>query len=382
VLIGENGAGKTTLLRALALALATPEVASKQLHSRLPMVRNGGPARLAFTFNTGTYRAEVHRADGRSTEAVSCPSETTPPRPWVVAYGVRRGNALGEEGRIPDWGPEGDLHTLFDRQPALVVAQDWLLKLDRRVAREKAQADAVGSRASTPAQDLWNAVVGALERILDVEKITAGDDDSVYVKPRDQERVRLESLSDGYLTTAGWIVDLVARWVRMREAEGDVLMGDILGQMLGIVLVDEIDLHLHPRWQMRVLDDVRRFFPRLSFIVTTHNPLTLQSAKAGEVFVVRRGDAGPIELVQRDIHAGYDVDRTLLELFNIDHTFDPDTRTLLREYRRPEASPPISPGFQALYEGGWQPRSTPRRPPLILARTSLTPPRSTSSSRT
>ncbi len=334
VLLGENGTGKTTLLRALALALASPEVASKQLHSRLPLLRNGGPAKLAFTFSSGTYRAEVHRADNNRTEVVVAPTEVSPSRPWVVAYGVRRGNALGEEGRVVDWGPEGDLHTLFDRLPALVVAQDWLLKLDRRKTRERVQADAIGVRASTPSEDLWNAVIGALRRILDVDEITAGDDDAVYVKPRGQEPVRLESLSDGYLTTAGWIVDLVARWVKMREAEGDVLMGDILGQMIGVVLVDEIDLHLHPRWQMRVLDDVRRFFPRLSFIVTTHNPLTLQSARAGEVFVVRRGDAGQIELVQRDIHAGYDVDRTLLELFGVDHTFDRETREMLHAYRR------------------------------------------------
>ena len=334
VVLGENGVGKTTLLRALALALVSPEVASKQLHSRLPLVRNGGPASLGFTLSTGTYRVEVSRVDGGATESVTLVGDPPSERPWVVGYGVRRGGALGEEGRVVDWATEGNLHTLFERQPALVVAQDWLLKLDRRVQRERAQALASGSSTSTPAGDLWNAVVAALKRALELLDVTAGDDDVVYIEHRDFGRVRLESLSDGYLATAGWIVDLIARWVRQREADGDLLVGDILGQMTGLVLIDEIDLHLHPRWQMRVIDDVRRIFPRLSFVVTTHNPLTLQGARPGEVFVMSWGDGARIGLQQRNIQPGHDIDRVLLEQFGIEHTFDRETREWLSEHRQ------------------------------------------------
>ncbi len=334
VLLGENGVGKTTLLRGLALALVAPEVGSKQLHSRLPLVRNGGPASIAFTLSTGTFRAAVNRVDGGATETVTLVGDAPSERPWVVGYGVRRGGALGEEGRVVDWATEGNLHTLFERQPALAVAQDWLLKLDRRVQRERVQGSGIGGVLSSPAGDLWSAVVAALKRALEVSDLTAGDDDVVYVEHRDFGRVRMESLSDGYLVTAGWIIDLIARWVRQREVDGDVLSGDILGQMTGLVLIDEIDLHLHPRWQMRVIDDVRRIFPRLSFVVTTHNPLTLQGARPGEVFIMSRGDEGRINLAQRDIQPGYDIDRVLLEQFGIEHTFDRETREWLREHRQ------------------------------------------------
>jgi len=94
------------------------------------------------------------------------------------------------------------------------------------------------------------------------------------------------------------------------------------------VLIDEIDLHLHPMWQMRIIEDVRRLFPRLSFVVTTHNPLTLQGARRGEVYVMRRNGAG-IELMQRDIRPGHDVDRVLFDHFGVEHTFDRETRELL-----------------------------------------------------
>jgi predicted ATP-binding protein involved in virulence len=103
--------------------------------------------------------------------------------------------------------------------------------------------------------------------------------------------------------------------------------------MTGIVLIDEIDLHLHPIWQMHIIDDVRRLFPRLSFVVTTHNPLTLQGARAGEIFIMRRRDGGQIELTQRDIRPGHDVDRVLLEQFGILYTFDQETRALLERHR-------------------------------------------------
>jgi hypothetical protein len=102
--------------------------------------------------------------------------------------------------------------------------------------------------------------------------------------------------------------------------------------MCGLVLLDEIDLHLHPMWQLRIIEDVRRLFPRLSFVVTTHNALTLQSARRGEVYVMRR-EGARLELVQRDIRPGHDVDRVLFEQFGVEHTFDRETRDLLARHR-------------------------------------------------
>ncbi len=145
--------------------------------------------------------------------------------------------------------------------------------------------------------------------------------------------MRLDALSDGYLTTTGWVIDMIARWID-RQQELDEPVGEgLLEQMCGFVLIDEIDLHLHPMWQMRIIEDVRRLFPRLSFVVTTHNPLTLQGARRGEVYVMRR-EGARIELVQRDIKPGYDVDRVLFEQFGIEHTFDRDTRNLLAEHKK------------------------------------------------
>ncbi len=56
-----------------------------------------------------------------------------------------------------------------------------------------------------------------------------------------------------------------------------------LAETPGIVLIDELDLHLHPRWQRRVVDNLRETFPNLQFIVTTHSPFIIQALRPGEL---------------------------------------------------------------------------------------------------
>lgn len=335
ILTGENGIGKTTLLRALALALAPPSVASKLLDERLPMMRNGGEGRITIELDSGTLDAVVGFKERTETVERGTKEAEGARRPWVVGYGVRRGNARGEQDRETEWGPTGELHTLFDRPASLVNASDWLIKLERQVLREQRQQSSevssapLGSRAA-----IWDSVVSALKTLLSVTAVEPADD-HVFVQHPHFGRVRLDALSDGYLTTTGWVIDLIARWIDRQRVLDEPIGPNVLHEMTGFVIIDEIDLHLHPVWQMVVISNVRRLFPRLSFIVTTHNPLTLQGARPGEVYVMRR-DGSRIELAQRDIHpvtAGHDVDRVLFEQFGIEHTFDKATRDLLKRHR-------------------------------------------------
>lgn len=95
-----------------------------------------------------------------------------------------------------------------------------------------------------------------------------------------------DNLSDGQRCMLAMVGDIAQKAVRLNPHFGD----RVLEQTPGVVLIDELDLHLHPRWQRRVIADLRRTFPRIQFICTTHSPQLIGQAKADEVILLG-GDA-------------------------------------------------------------------------------------------
>lgn len=337
VLLGENGTGKSTVLRALALALLDQDTATKLLTARARLLRNGDEGHVRVRVNDVWFECKIRR-NADNEEVVETIATDEMHRPWVVAYGVRRGNALGEPDRSSELRGVANLHSLFELPSALVHAPTWLEKQWKLVLseRNKNVREQLEHEYKGPDERAWDAIATAFERILSITEIDA-DGRDVYVRHRDLGRVRFDQLSDGYLSTAGWLVDLMARWLAQHGEQS--LPDDILSTMTGLVLVDEIDLHLHPLWQMRIIDDVRRLFPKLSFVVTTHNPLTVHGARPGEVFVMHREEeereGSPkhrIVIDQRNVMPGSDIDRVLLDLFGVRDTLDSATRALLDEH--------------------------------------------------
>ena len=94
-----------------------------------------------------------------------------------------------------------------------------------------------------------------------------------------QERQPFNNLSDGYRNMIAMVGDIAWKAVQLNPHLGTKAPAETPG----IVLIDELDLHLHPTWQRRVIEDLRRTFPKIQFICTTHSPFLIQSAHAGEV---------------------------------------------------------------------------------------------------
>lgn len=87
----------------------------------------------------------------------------------------------------------------------------------------------------------------------------------------------LTQLSDGERSLLAIMIDLCRRLVLANPELHDPLQG------AGVVLVDEIELHLHPRWQREVVEKLRRTFPRIQFVLTTHSPFVVQTLRDGEL---------------------------------------------------------------------------------------------------
>lgn len=92
----------------------------------------------------------------------------------------------------------------------------------------------------------------------------------------------LSDLSDGYRSMVAMIGDIACKAALLNPH----LEENAISETPGVVLIDELDQHLHPRWQRRVVEDLRRTFPKIQFIATTHSPFLIQSLRSGEELIM------------------------------------------------------------------------------------------------
>jgi hypothetical protein len=138
----------------------------------------------------------------------------------------------------------------------------------------------------------------------------------------------LDQLSDGYQSVLGLVCDLMAGL--RSSSKGALEVGE------GVVAIDELGAHLHPRWRMRVVERLRKAFPRVQFLVSTHDPLCLRGLEDGEAVVLRRTSRGRIFVVS-DLPPikGLRVDQILTsEYFGLDSTMDPTIEEKFRQLYR------------------------------------------------
>ncbi|MBK8254539.1 MAG: AAA family ATPase [Polyangiaceae bacterium] len=283
VLLGENGVGKTTLLRSLTLALrnlSDPRIWPKGVFATPWRGLHGsGEAKIAVAVEGHAEQVTTIRANGTESFAQT-PVQDRPRLFPVFAYGCRRGSALSGARTTPELGEDDgpEIATLFDEGADLVQASSWLVHWHSdSVDRERAKL-------------IFDAIREGLRRLLDLDSLEVKRQEVWVSGDAVGQSVPFNALSDGYVTTAGWFVDLLARWIALADQNNAEIDENFMSRMTGLVLLDEIDLHIHPRWQVDVIGRVRQLLPKMSFVVTTHNPLTLVGARPGEIWRLFRED--------------------------------------------------------------------------------------------
>ena len=134
----------------------------------------------------------------------------------------------------------------------------------------------------------------------------------VYYTTPDNYRMKipLNQLSDGYKGTISLVADIAYRMAVLNPQ----LFNHVLEETSGVVLIDEIDLHLHPAWQQRVLGDLQTIFPKVQFIVTTHAPAVIQSAQRENIRIL----AGDDVLTPGNEVYGKDIRSVVEEIMGVD----------------------------------------------------------------
>ena len=101
----------------------------------------------------------------------------------------------------------------------------------------------------------------------------------------DARKFAMDEMSDGYKNTLSMIGDIAYRMAVLNPVLGD----QVLEKTPGIVLIDEIDLHLHPQWQQTILSDLHVIFPKIQFIVSSHAPAVINSVKREQIRILDNG---------------------------------------------------------------------------------------------
>lgn len=139
---------------------------------------------------------------------------------------------------------------------------------------------------------------------------------------KNNQKINFDRLSDGEKCYITLILDIARRLATSNTGDTSPLLGT------QIVLIDEVDLHLHPSWQLHVISNLERKFPNCQFFITSHSSLVLSSLKdSGQLIVLRDGK----RLEVSDIPYGDNGDYILKRFFNLNEVRDPEVQAVIDE---------------------------------------------------
>ncbi len=325
LILGINGSGKTTVLKSAALSLISPVLQNSGYHPysvvRRTARNEGQPLHASVTASvvlsdqdlTADYvhagkvasmKARQHvletRFERKATSDIIA-GNTSGSGVWeamydrespsflIVGYGATR--RVTSQASDPAQVEKRTMirymrvQSLFDEAYPLIPLASWLPALEH------------GNKGR------WTQVVHSISKALGDDYEFAGEfADGEYQVVRAGIRLPMGALSDGYRAYIGWVGDMLYH-ICMGAPSGARLVDNC-----GIVLVDEIDLHLHPEWQRQVIPTLAKTFPCIQFIFTTHSPIVVGSVEWSNIHVL--GEKGP----EQSPHAvsGLSADQILL----------------------------------------------------------------------
>ncbi len=360
-LLGENGVGKSTLLQALALLLAGPEAAKELLPRPTGWVSDSSkPGKLSAVLHqdevdAGTFgKKQITKifsysyfvtGETPTTIKVGKDNKETYTEPalieensrflsWLrtnafasntkgwfaVGYGAfRRLNRINQSTLPSLDSPKrsNNFRTQFDEDKPINSFEQWMVHLEFRIAK--------GDNEAIKKRDIGVKVIESLlPGDAKIAEVTTDGQIKFLVNGR---KVPTIGLSDGYRSVIALAGDLI--W-RLMQAFPDL---EDPTQASGVVLIDELDIHLHPYWQRQIAGWLQNIFSNLQFVIATHSPLI--AAGGGEDALTLRLELvnGEVEVRQVENISAYDADYILRSpAFGLESTHSPATQNKIKRF--------------------------------------------------
>ncbi|HGM5882662.1 MAG: AAA family ATPase [Stenotrophomonas maltophilia] len=260
-LVGENGTGKTSILKAIAVAMYDSQSLVDHIDTTSMLTHPGRPGELIVRFDNAKINSAKILPNGKVKRRREESNVT------LLAYGATRLQANAHH-IPPQERNDSRALNLFDPFSPLRESAPWLMAL--------------------PAHK-FDYAAAAIKKILDlpdeviIDRPSSGNEEKSIHMLVNGERRPVSTLSHGYKAMLGLACDIMQtmfdKWEDSASAEG-------------IVIIDEIENHLHPVWKMRIVPALRDAFPRIQFITTTHDPLCLQDFDYDEISIITRSSSG------------------------------------------------------------------------------------------
>lgn len=301
VLIGDNAQGKTTILEALSFVLGTfflgvdgvktPSLKAEQKRRKIISADNieivmPFKIEVQHTFNGESYSwfRDTNKKQGNATTYKNAKifidkvkeldtklsdenSDNHINLPLISYYGTDR---TKDRSKHKDKNSRIDgYYGALDEETVTKQFEKWFRDYEDSVLK-------FGKDKS-----LYNAFTNAITSMVsDYEKIHySWEAKDILGKLKNGNWIPLSMLSSGYQSIVRLTADIAYRAIKLNPHLGEkaVLNTD------GVVLIDEIDMHLHPKWQKTIIKDLKKTFPKIQFIITTHSPFIIQSLRVNEV---------------------------------------------------------------------------------------------------
>jgi predicted ATP-binding protein involved in virulence len=319
LVVGENGTGKTSLLDALAVAVgswflgvdgvdtrhiyphevrlqAFPSEAGTHWEGQYPcFIEASGSIGHAPTI----WRRSLNGPDGRTTRIGAAGIKKLAEQatravregqsinlPLISYYGTGRLWLVPrEQGQVKE-PPSSLLTKQLSRLDGYKTSVDPRLSvsvLTQWLARQSWLSFQQGGQDSQSFQVVRRALVQFIPGVEDLYfDANLGE---VILRFANGDQQPFMNLSDGQRAMLAVVGDLAQKAATLNPHLG----ADVLRETEGVVMIDELDLHLHPTWQRHVIEDLRTTFPKIQFICTTHSPFLIQSLRSGEELLMLEG---------------------------------------------------------------------------------------------